>query len=91
MDNYPETTFEQDPTAPWNKEDEPNDEVCDVCEHCFEMFTNNFVCMEKLKNHEFCPKTTIGQSEFVNFEMAFQAIESCEVDACDWCQKFKEY
>lgn len=81
MKNYPDTTFEQDPTAPWNQEDELLDEICDTCAHCYELF-GSFVCMKKLESG-----AIIGTPDW---EMLLQMVEACEVYSDDWCQNYEE-
>lgn len=71
--NYPDTTFEGDPSAPWNEKCE---HVCSTCAHSYELF-DEFVCTYKLRNTVF-----FGG---MDWKSVLEAIDSAWVFDTDRC------
>ena len=73
--NYPDTTWNGDPRAPWNKG------VAISCENCalmYEVF-GTMVCMRKIE-----PKKCTDAEE------AIAEVEAAQVFSFGWCQKWEK-
>ena len=73
--NYPDTTFEGDPTAPWNDGDAIS---CENCALMYEIF-DTMVCTHKID-----PRKCTDAAEVI------AEVEASQVFSFEWCQNWEK-